>query len=142
MSALFFALLAIFFWGSSPVLEKVALRGVSPIVGVSIRSIVVVIAMMGVAAATGEIKNIPQVRGLTLAYLAIAAISAGLIGQVFYFSALKLGQPSLVVPLVGAYPLITMILSVAFLKEAVTWPKALGAVLIVSGVALLGWSRQ
>lgn len=66
-----------------------------------------------------------------------SAVLAGLIGQIAYYQALGHADTSLVVPITSAYPLIAAMASIAIFREPVTWPKLLGAALIVAGVVLV-----
>jgi len=141
MKAVVFALLTILFWGAAPVLEKLGLARVSPLVALSIRTITIAVVMLIIIVAGGQVREIVQVKGSILLYLVLAAVSAGIIGQFLYFSALKIEQSSLVVPIVGAYPLVTAVLGVLILKENLTWTKGAGIMLIIGGVIMLGWKR-
>ncbi|MBD3293702.1 MAG: EamA family transporter, partial [Armatimonadia bacterium] len=66
-----------------------------------------------------------------------SAVLAGLIGQIAYYQALGHADTSRVVPITSAYPLVAAIASIAIFREGVTWPKLVGAVLIVAGVVLV-----
>ncbi len=69
--------------------------------------------------------------------LAGEGILASLLGHFAYYYALKYGEASKVVPLISAYPLITMAFGVLFLNETLSWQKIGGAVLIIFGLLLL-----
>jgi bacterial/archaeal transporter family protein len=141
LNAVFLALLAVVFWGSAPLFEKLGLREVSPTLGVALRSWIAATAMLAYTIANREISDVLRIRSIALLYMAIGAVFAAILGQIFYFTALKHGKASVVVPMVGAYPLVSALLSIAFLREAVTWPKALGIALVVGGVVLLSLRR-
>ena len=47
-------------------------------------------------------------------------------------------EASRVVPIVGAFPLVTFFIAVVVLSEKITLLKVLGALFIVAGVGLLG----
>ena len=141
MKAIVFSLLAVLFWGAAPALEKLGLARVSPLAALSIRGITIAGVMLVIIVAGGQFREIAQVRGSALLFLVLAAVSAGIIGQIFYFSALKIEQSSIVVPIVGAYPLVTAILGVLILKESLTWAKGTGIILSIMGVIMLGWKR-
>ena len=70
-------------------------------------------------------------------FLVLGGLVASIIGQIFFYHALKEGEASLVVPLGASYPLISFILGVLFLKESVTVTKGLGLLSIMIGVFLL-----
>lgn len=133
-----FALLTSLIWGFAPALEKMGLRGsIDPYLGVVIRTIpIAVIALSGlvIMGRTADVANIDLKSAL---FVASGGLVAGLIGQIAFYSALKGGEASVVVPVAATYPLVALIVSILFLGEALTWSKAVGAVLVVSGVVLL-----
>lgn len=134
----FFAFLTILIWGSAPVLEKIALTSnVSPITGVFIRTLATVIVATVIMFGTKQMKVLKKLDKLTLVYIILGGLSAGMIGQITFYSALKYGVTSKVVTIAGAYPLVTLTVSVLFLKEKITRKKFIGIIMIVSGVMLL-----
>ena len=70
----------------------------------------------------------------------IAALSGlcGSIGLVTFYLALQEGKASVVVPMIGLYPAIVAVLSVAFLGERLSLVQCAGVLLAVTGVVLLG----
>ncbi|MEW6188566.1 MAG: EamA family transporter [Actinomycetota bacterium] len=137
MQWFWFAILASLCWGSAPIFEKVGIGKMSPLVAVTVRSVVISIILIVSVILTKEITTIPRVELKSLIYIAIGGILAGLLGQVFYFAALKLGESSRVVPVCGTYPLIAAVLGISLLGEALTIPKIVGIILIVAGIILV-----
>ena len=141
MNGLILALMAALFWGAAPACEKAALKHVSATLALSVRTMVIAVVILTVFFATGQARELAHAKPSALAILAVGAISAGVVGQWLYFSALKGGEASVIVPVVGAYPLVAAILGVLIFKEKVTWFKGAGVLLIISGVFLLKWQR-
>jgi bacterial/archaeal transporter family protein len=141
MSGYGFAALAIFFWGAAAICDRLGISGTSPGVGLTIRTAAVTVGVFIVFLFTGQMREIGQVKPASILFLALSGLFAGVVGQLFYFKALKPGQVSTVVPLTATYPLVALILAVIFLKENVTWVRTLGALLVASGVFLLKWQR-
>jgi len=56
-----------------------------------------------------------------------SGVMAGLVGMWTYFYLLKSGMTSKIVPIAASYPLITAILSIAILGEAVTLQRVIGS---------------
>ncbi len=137
MQWFWFAILASLCWGSAPIFEKVGIGKMSPLVAVTVRSVVISIILIISVILTKEITTIPRVELKSLIYIAIGGILAGLLGQVFYFAALKLGESSRVVPVCGTYPLIAAVLGISLLSEALTIPKMVGIILIIAGIILV-----
>ena len=138
MSPFFWALLTAFIWGFVPILEKLGLAKLSPMVGLFYRSLGVVVGIFILWAM--ENKNIrASFAGLHsgMLYLILGGFMASVLGQICFYCALKKGEASQVVPLAAAYPLMTLILGILFLSEKVTAAKIAGIVLVVAGVFLL-----
>ena len=70
----------------------------------------------------------------------VGAVSAvcGALGLLTFYLALDRGNASLAVPVIGFYPAVVAVLSVAFLDEKLSGLQVLGVALAVSGVALIG----
>jgi len=141
MNGFVFAILAMIFWGAAAICDRLGISGASPEVGLTIRTGAVAMGVLMIFLVTGQTRELSQMKPSSVFFLALSGLLAGVIGQLLYFKALKPGEASVVVPLVGAYPLITLILAIIFLKEKVTWIRAAGALLVASGVFLLKWQR-
>lgn len=139
MSQILFALLAAVFWGSAPVFEKIGLKNLSPFVAVFVRSLAVLI-ISGIAitlSSHGWNWIYAEGAGKGIVMLAIGGILSAFIGQFFYFTALKSGSASIVVPLASTYPLVAVLLALLFLKEGLSLHKFAGIILVISGIILL-----
>jgi transporter family protein len=60
-----------------------------------------------------------------------------LLAQSFYFKALKSGNINQIIPIVGAYPLVSALVAMIFLGESLTLAKLSGVVMVVLGIILL-----
>jgi transporter family protein len=67
----------------------------------------------------------------------LASGGALALGLLFYYFALEQGSVSLIVPLTSVYPAVSVLLSLAVLRERPTVSQWLGIALVVAGVALL-----
>jgi transporter family protein len=72
-----------------------------------------------------------------LSHLQGSGIMAGLLGMWTYYTVLKMGVTSKVVPIAACYPLVTAVLSVLILREGVTLTRVIGTALIVMGIWLV-----
>jgi bacterial/archaeal transporter family protein len=70
------------------------------------------------------------------AWAAATAVCA-MIGLVSFFIALASGEASKVVPVSGAYPAMTLIMSALFLRERLTLGRVIGVVLVIIGVVIV-----
>ena len=133
-----FAILAALVWGVAPLFAKVGLAKISPLVGVAVRSIVITTVVIVTLVISKQWKALNSLDTRTILILAAEGLLGGLIGQYFYFKAIKFLEASRVAPIVGAYPLFTFILAILILGERLTFAKGAGAFLVVSGIFLLG----
>lgn len=124
-------------WGLTPIIEKIGLTKVSPIVGVTIRSITITVILVVVTILTGDIKDIIKTDVKSISLFSLSGILAGLLGMWTYYQVLKMGATSKIVPLAATYPLVTAMLSILILGEAITLPRIIGTVLIVGGIYLV-----
>ncbi|MBI5643364.1 MAG: EamA family transporter [Deltaproteobacteria bacterium] len=133
-----FAALTSLIWGFAPAFEKLGLDSkIDPYLGVVIRSIpIAIIAFLGLMF-MGRAGSITTVDLKSALLVAAGGLIAGLLGQFAFYSALKSGEASVVVPVAATYPLVALLVSVIFLGEAFTWQKLAGIGLVVGGVMLL-----
>ena len=70
-------------------------------------------------------------------YLVIGGFLASVVGQIFFYSALRTGEVSKVTPLGATYSLVSFLLGVLFLQESITATKIGGVICVVLGAILL-----
>lgn len=138
MNPFFWALLTAVTWGLVPVIEKLGLMRLSPVVGLFYRCLGVIIGIVLLLAFKGSaIRASLQELHLGMVFLVCGGFLASVVGQIFFYNALKTGEASRVVPLAAAYPLVSFLLGVVFLSEKVTWAKVCGISFIILGVVFL-----
>ncbi len=126
-----YALLCIFWWGVFGFLSKAGSAAASP----SQMQILFTIGMLPLVAAAmlrGKIDR--DRRGA--AYGVLIGVLAGL-GGIAYFAAMEKGKASLVGPVTSLFPLLTVLLAVAFLKERINPVQVAGVVLGLTAIAIL-----
>jgi transporter family protein len=124
-------------WGATPILEKIGLAKVDPLIGVTIRSTVVTLGLLIITFVMGKGKALMEVDGKGFLLFGASGVMAGLLAMWAYYTALKVGATSKIVPIAACYPLVTALLSVLILREGVTLPRVMGTALIVSGIWLV-----
>ena len=134
MGWLFYSLTTVVLFALWSVLGKVALRTATP---------VQTTILYGVAAALVAVVAIgfgQRTAGWSVSVLWVGVLSAlcGALGLLTFYLALDRGSASLAVPVIGFYPAVVAVLSVAFLGEKLSALQIVGVVLAVSGVALIG----
>jgi transporter family protein len=130
-------IMTVLLWGTTPVIEKIGLVKVDPLVGVTIRSTIVTVSLLIVTFLLGRGKTLMEVDGKGFLIFGASGLMAGFLGMWTYYAALKMEATSKIVPIAASYPLVTALLSVLVLKEGVTFPRAIGTALIVAGIWLV-----
>ncbi len=128
LSALFAALTAIF--------AKIGVTNVNSNLATAIRTIIILLVAWGIVLARGETKGITGLSKQNLFFLVISGIATGL-SWIFYFKALQAGKVSQVAPVDKLSVALTIILSVIFLHEIVTFKMAIGVALIIAGTVVM-----
>src|SRR4030067_174818 len=80
-------------WGVTPIIEKVALTKVDPLVGVTIRSALVTAGLFVLTFLAGKGKALMEVDGRSFLLFGASGMMAGLLGMGAYYSALKKKTP-------------------------------------------------
>jgi len=124
-------------WGATPIIEKIGLARVDPLIGVTVRSTIVTVGLLILTFLTGKGKDLLAVEGRTLVLFGASGMMAGLLAMWTYYTALKMEATSKIVPIAACYPLVTVLLGVVVLREGVTLPRVIGTALIVSGIWLV-----
>ena len=138
MKAFYFALMTAVVWGIVPILEKMGVARIAPLAGVFIRSCGVVIGISIMAIFNNQAVRIAlKADPRTIFLLVLGGFMASIVGQIFFYNALKIGEVSKVVPIAGIYPLVAFLLGVIFLGETFTAVKLGGVIFVVLGLFLL-----
>jgi len=124
-------------WGATPILEKMGLAKVDPLVGVTVRSAIVTVGLFFLTLFLGKGRALISLDGKTILLFGASGMMAGLLGMWTYYMALKMEATSKIVPIAACYPLVTALLSVLVLNEGLSLPRVIGTALIVSGIWLV-----
>ncbi len=131
-----YALLSALFASLTAIFAKIGVTNVSSNLATAIRTIIILLVAWAIVLFRGEYKTIPGLSKHNLFFLIISGLATGL-SWLFYFKALQLGKVSQVAPVDKLSVALTIILSVVFLGEMLTWKTALGAILIIIGTVVL-----
>lgn len=132
MNWLTVALLSAFFAGITAILAKIGIKDVNSNLATAIRTIVILLFAWGIVFFQGTHKQIASISQTSLVFLVLSAVATGL-SWLFYFRALQLGEASKVAPIDKLSLVFTIIFATLILKEKVTWPVFLGALLMSLG---------
>ena len=131
-----YALFSAFFAALTAIFAKVGIKNVDTDLATAIRTVVILILAWGIVFFRGGTNSISSLTKHNLIFLVLSGIATGL-SWIFYFKALQLGKVSQVAPVDKLSVALAIILSVVFLKEALTLKIAMGAILIIVGTIVL-----
>ena len=128
LSAVFAALTAIF--------AKVGVENVNSDLATFIRTIVVIVALAIILAATGKFQDPTSISRRTYLFLLLSGLGTGA-SWLCYFRALKLGNAGQVAPVDKLSVVLVAIFGALFLGEKLTGLAWFGIVLITTGAVLV-----
>ena len=138
MKSYYFAILAAIVWGIAPIAEKMGLKNIEPMAGVLVRSAGVAVGAIVMSLISSSIfKSALKADPTTIIFLFMGAILASILGQIFFYNALKHGEVSKMVPIAATYPLVSFLLGLLFFGESFTVLKGLGVIFVILGVFFL-----
>ena len=139
-----FAFAAALFAGVTSVLAKAGLRDLSADLGLAVRTLFVCgFVLLHFALFSGESAPIESLRKAgprAIMLLAISAFTTSL-SWIFYYRAVKDGSVSFVAIADKGSVLITILLSVVVLREALSGRLLIGAALVISGLLVLATAK-
>ena len=141
MGALLAALLGMLCWGVAPIFGKLGLRGVDPFVALVGRTLLAGLLIGSAALGSGRLTALRVIPSRAWFLIGLEAILATLVGDLFYYVALKWGSAAQTTLVLSAAPLVTLWVGWTYLDETLTVPRLIGAALIIGGVALISLER-
>ncbi|MGX1641558.1 EamA family transporter [Sphingobacterium sp. NPDC055431] len=133
---IFYALLSALFAALTAIFAKIGVTQINSNLATAIRTIIVLFLIWSIVLVKGELKEIANISKQNILFLILSGIGTGL-SWIFYFKALQLVNVSQVAAIDKLSVAITIILSIIFLKEALTVKTAIGAGLIILGTLVL-----
>ncbi len=138
MKSYYLALLTALVWGVVPMFEKIGLSKLTPSAGIFVRCLAVSLgALVLFSFKPGIIAELSKAPIKYVALIVACGFTANFVGQLLFYNALKGGDVSRVVPIAGAYPLISFVMGILFLGETMTVAKSFGIGFIFLGIILL-----
>jgi bacterial/archaeal transporter family protein len=131
-----YALLSALFASLTAIFAKIGVTNVNSNLATAIRTVIILLIAWGIVFFRGEYKTMHSLSKHNLFFLVISGLATGL-SWIFYFKALQMGKVSQVAPVDKLSVALTILLSVIFLGEALTWKTAVGALLIIGGTIVL-----
>lgn len=131
------ALLSAFFAALTSIFAKVGMKQLDSDLATAVRTVIIlIIAWLIVAFKNKGIGALSTLTPQNWTFLVLSGVATGL-SWIFYFRALQAGKVSQVAPIDKSSLALTILLSVIFLGEALTWKTAVGALLIIAGTFVL-----
>ncbi len=138
--SLIFAGLAFFAWGAWSFSSKVAIDMIGPgnIFGFYVISSFAAPLMYAWFRTMSRGEDVKSDPSKTAWSFGVIALAVNVIGAFAYSYALDSGSASLVVPISSAYPIVTVVLALAILRERVNVGQAIALVGVVTGLVMIG----
>ncbi|MEO8684021.1 MAG: EamA family transporter [Devosia sp.] len=134
----FWALLSAGFAALTAIFAKVGIENVNSDFATFIRTIVILLALGGILAATGKFQPLDTLSSKTYLFLVLSGLATGA-SWIAYFRALKIGQAAQVAPVDKLSVVLVAIFGVMFLGEKLAPQNWLGVALIMAGAILVAW---
>lgn len=132
LSAVFAALTAIF--------AKIGVEDINPDLATFIRTVIVLMSLALLLAATGELRAPGGISGKTWTFLILSGLATGA-SWLCYFRALKLGPAALVAPIDKLSVVLVALFGAFFLGEKPSASDWTGIALIAAGAMLIVFKR-
>lgn len=135
--ALILAVLAFISWGIWGITLKAALGGLEVVLYLGLSSLVMPPLTLGYLKMRNRGKSIELPKfslPLALAIISVEFEQLGFYSETF---AVSTGPASLVFPVIASYPVVTIVIAYAFLKERISLKEALLILAVVTGIILL-----
>ncbi len=138
MKWFWYAVITMFIWGVIPIFEKLGLGHSQPIGALMYRCLG---AMLGfvllIIWKTQEFKTAFSQLPQGWYFLVIGGLFGAVVGNLFYYYALKEGEVSRVVPIAGSFPIISFLIGVLFFHDSLTLTKFFGLLMVIMGIVFL-----
>ena len=135
-----YAVLSAIFAALTSVLAKMGISGVESNLGTAIRTAVVLILAWGIVLAKGEQKQLKGINKKELVFITLSGLATGASWLCYYY-AIQNGVMSVVVPIDKMSVLITVLFSVVFLKEKMSFKSIFGLIVMSVGtLAMVLWA--
>ena len=138
---LVFAFLSAFFAGITSVLAKIGIKGVDSNLATALRTVVVLIFAWIMVFIVGSQNTIGEISQQSLLFLVLSGLSTGA-SWLCYYRALQMGDISKIAPVDKSSVVLTMVLAVIILGEAIGPLKIVAMVVLLIGTyMMIDWRK-
>jgi transporter family protein len=134
----FWAVLSAAFAALTAIFAKVGIENVNSDFATFVRTIVILLCLGAILAATGQFQSPGSVGARSYVFLVLTGLATGA-SWVCYFRALKLGDASQVAPIDKLSVVLVAVFAFLFLGERPSDVNWIGVALIGAGAILVGW---
>lgn len=134
----FWALCSAAFAALTAIFAKVGIENINSDFATLIRTVVILLVLGGIVAATGQFQPVGEIAGRTWLFLILSGLATGA-SWIAYFRALKIGQAAQVAPVDKLSVVLVAVFGVLFLGEKLSLPNWMGVALIMAGAVLVAW---
>lgn len=131
-----YAVLTAVFTSTTTVLSKIGIESTNTTLITFLRTIVVLIILTTITLFKKKYKSIKDIEKRSWLFIILSGLSTSL-SWLFYFKALALGEASIVFPIEKLSLVVSILISIIFLKEKVNKKQIIGIIIIVIGTSLL-----
>lgn len=131
-----YAILTAVFTSTTTVLSKIGIENTNTTLITFLRTIVVLIILTTITLFKKKYKYIKDIKSRSWLFIILSGLSTSL-SWLFYFKALALGEASIVFPIEKLSLVVSILISIIFLKEKVSKKQITGIIIIIIGTSLL-----
>lgn len=131
-----YAILTAVFTSTTTLLSKIGIESANTTLITFLRTIVVLIILTVITLFKKKYKSIKDIEKRSWLFIILSGLSTSL-SWLFYFKALALGEASVVFPIEKLSLVVSILISITFLKEKVNKKQIIGIIIIVIGTSLL-----
>ena len=134
----FWAVLSAAFAALTAIFAKLGVENVNSDFATLIRTVVILLVLAAIVAATGQAQAPGSISARTYAFLVLSGLATGA-SWLCYFRALKLGQAAQVAPVDKLSVVLVAIFGALFLGERLSGANWLGVGLVAAGAVLVAY---
>ena len=136
-----FAVLAALLAGTSVTLTKAGLEKVDPFLAFAVQTVLILLISWGTVLFQKNASDLAKMDKKAWLFVSLAGVATCL-SSLSQFKALKMGNSSLVSPIVSSSLVFSVLFAGLFLKEQINWKVILGVAMIIGGAVLVALSKK
>lgn len=133
---LLYAIYTSIFTSIATIVGKIGIKDIESNLGMLLRTIIIFIIIWAIVLIKKKYKDIKKITKKGIIFIILSGITTGL-SWLFYFKALQLGEASVVFSIEKLSIVVSVILSIIFLKEKLNIKGIIGLIVILLGEVLL-----